>query len=855
MADPTLEDVLKALRAADAAGNVEDARRLAAIADRMTREQPQERGQMMRQVNRGIVDAAGGLVDLINPFDQPHALNPFPNGTGSAREGLRSGMQAAGIEVAEGAPQNSWQAAQRGAGEAAAMIVPAGRTLQAMQAAPGMVGQVAQRLAPGLATPGAAGAEIAAGAASGAAMDATERAGGAPWLQAVAGMAAPVALGGAMAASAYTPTAAATRAIRRTVAPFTASGARDVARQRMQDLAGGPRRAEELAGRIQDETELGLTPAQQTEDPNMLGIERLAAEQDPRLRERLEQRATAAQASADAAFEPGAPPEAAQRFFEQRRREFNTRLSEAVNARQLAAQERAAAASPRMSEAQASQQTYDRVVQALDSARAEERDLWEAVPEEVIIRPSRSQMEAADMIRRAQQPWQRGNLPAHLQAFVDGGDQYTVRDAYDMYSSLREQARAAMAGANPQPRLARNANIVADAILEDLGAIGGETAYGRAINEARAFSSALHETFDRGAVGRILQRTLDGDQQLPPTQALGGTVGRGGQAGADAAQSILRPRGEVGPAAAPDARPFVEDYVRRMFTDAAQRPTGQGETTFSRGAAAKFVRDNGPLLEQFPELRQVVLDAARAGETAEAVQQRVSDVISNPRSARQQALEGFIGGTPEAAVASVYRSDNPARSARLLVQEASRDESGEALAALKGSFALELMQRASSGGQLSGRNLQAALRDPRVARVIGQVFSDQERVRLNQIARQLDIVQNGRAADVGSSLSGSPTSVMVETLARVAGANVGARTGGGNMGASLQAANIGSNRAVDIVRRLTMDKAAQLIADSIEDPQLFRALLMDPGSVRFERQAMPRLLPYLVGGATATVTE
>ena len=79
----TYEDAMKALRAADAAGNVEDGRRIAQIAARLKGQNA--RPGVMAQVNRGIADAAGGLVDFINPFDEPHALNPCPEGTGSAR--------------------------------------------------------------------------------------------------------------------------------------------------------------------------------------------------------------------------------------------------------------------------------------------------------------------------------------------------------------------------------------------------------------------------------------------------------------------------------------------------------------------------------------------------------------------------------------------------------------------------------------------------------------------------------------------------------------------------------------------------------------------------------------------------
>lgn len=852
MAEYTLDQVMTALRNAHEAGDTAGAQRLAQIANQM-RNQPQAApkktvGQAVRgtmsQVNRGIADAAGGLVDLINPFDQPHALNPFPNGTGSARAGLTRAMEASGIDVAQGEPETFGQGLARGVGSAAVGALPAGaiaKGAEVAQGVPQVVNMIGRDASRALSTTGGFVAEAGAGGLSAGAMKAAENAGAPPWLAQTAAIAAPVgAVAAGQLASRISPTRAAVRFAGKTLAPFTTTGGRQVARNRLMELAGGPDRAAELSARTEGPNELGLTPAEMTRDPNMMGLQRLAMEQDPNLRARLEAREGRAEELARQQVRGTGDPARAQGFFEGRVKEFNNRLKGAVQSITERGRTSLEALASRQRPDQASEQTVAYIKSALDGELATEAELWGAIPEGTPYMPSRARSEAMDMIEQATQPWQQGALPRFIRDLAEGPETYTFKEIHSLYSDLRRQSRAAMAGTDQQKALARNANILADAILEDLGAFDPGVPYADQINEARAFSRALHETFDQGAVGRILNRTIDGDERIRPEEALRATVGRTGESSAADARQIN--------AAAPQARPVIEDYLRGRFQNAATRPTTDGSLgEFDRASAARFMRDNSVLLEQYPELRETLINAARQNSRAEDVASAVARVIERPQSARQEALTQFIGTRPEEAVARVFRSDNPARAARLLRQEASRDETGEALAGLKGAFASQLIR----GNQVTPDGILRALDSEETARVFDVIYSPVERARFRRIASDL-AAMNGDAADVGRSLSGSPVSTLVETFAAVKGANIGAQMGGGG-GASIQTANIGANRAREIVRRLTGDKASQLIADAIEDPELFRLLLAD--SVQVEEQLVPRLLPYLVGSTTAVAAE
>jgi len=74
----------------------------------------------MAQLNQGIAEGTGGLLDLLNPFDTPAVANVFGSdfSTGSAKTGIENLMDATGIKRAEGEPEGFWPNVSRGAGQA-----------------------------------------------------------------------------------------------------------------------------------------------------------------------------------------------------------------------------------------------------------------------------------------------------------------------------------------------------------------------------------------------------------------------------------------------------------------------------------------------------------------------------------------------------------------------------------------------------------------------------------------------------------------------------------------------------------------------------------------------------------------
>ena len=58
-----------------------------------------------------------------------------------------------------------------------------------------------------------------------------------------------------------------------------------------------------------------------------------------------------------------------------------------------------------------------------------------------------------------------------------------------------------------------------------------------------------------------------------------------------------------------------------------------------------------------------------------------------------------------------------------------------------------------------------------------------------------------------------------------------------------------------MLRNLTNDRARRLLMDAIEDPELFRTLLMQPEAWARSEAARSRLAPYLAAGVANAVSQ
>ena len=819
----------------------------------------QNLGGFMRGLNKGMAEGFGGMVDFVNPFDEPILGLP---GTGSAVTGIENVFET----IAPGSTQDTAQGAlgefAEGAGQGISAIAPIAKGLQALKRVGGGVGVFADDALRALNSVGGVTAEAVSSGASRSAETAAQDAGAGPLLSTTAGIVAgglsvPAAVGSfgvpkaALKLATKTPGAAfvarQVKGLKRALLPMTDSGATEQAANRLRGLVGGEDRAAELGRMIDPNDPLGLTPAQQTGDPNLLGIERAASAENPLVRERLAARAEAGVEAAQAGIKDlGGDVGDARSFFADRLRTFKSDMADRIDDSIEFGDQSVSGAGPRVSEGGASENAVDRIRDAFEGELRRERELWGAVPEAAQVSTQSSRDTLADLVANTSRA-QQDDIPAiarRLLGRADGaqvgpsqiGDVDTVAELHGLYSELRRISRTAVTGTNQNKNLARISNELADSILQDLGAVDASTAAGKAINEARTFSRALNETFSEGPVGKILQRASGGGDTISPEIALRQTVGRGGPGGKEAADRIQ--------AAAPGAKEDIGEFLRGKFVDAVNAPDGK----FTPTTAERFMRNNRELLAANPELNRELRRALSSRNAAArfSVRNQARQKLINAESAPAR----FNLGPDEKAVLSIIGSDDPAKAARSVVNAARKDTTGNALAGVKAAFTDRLI----GGGEITGQQLNAMLSDKSMLAAMDQVFSAGEIGRMKNIATSLSKMKPSSVTDVGGVIDAS-TNRILETIVRVAAAKRGGSMGGGSMGGSMQTANIAVERAKALMRNLTNVKARAILTQAVEDPELFKELLMSPKRVDISPTSRSKLAPYLFGSGVGQDTS
>jgi hypothetical protein len=813
------------------------------------------RNGFMGQLNQGIAQTVGGAADLLNPFDTPAVANAFGGdfSTGSAQTGIENAMDAASIRRAEEPPEGFWQNVGRGSGQAAAMAPMVGGAAQAMSRAPGLLGAVSDDVAGGVNTVRGLLAETVAGGAGQGAQSAAEDAGAPDWAADTAGLLAGVGAGAAPYAAQMTPGVQLAkrggRMVRGAVAPYTRSGAEAVSSRRLREILGGEERAAEVARTISPENEFGLTPAQQSNEPGLLAVEQEAARVNPGLRDQLDaQMQSSNDAATKAARGMGGNVERAQDFARQR----VERARQAIQDNLQAAKDRAEAAIGSI-QGQRDQTTNSNIVAnelrgALEQAKQVENEAWSAVPlgAQTDFPATR---QAAESIVQATPEAQKPDLPRALSVLDSepfAGQEATVNELHGLYSALRQEARDASSGMSPNKNRARLANEMADAVLSDLQ-MSGDDQISTTINAARQISQEMHETFDQGFVGDLLTRRASGDERIDPLVTLERALQtRPGQA-------VANLTGINQAAPTEPTRGAIDDFMMNRFAETAR--TARDADTPDR--AAEFLRTNDEVVQRLtPGVRQRFDSALQSQNTVEARQGRADRL---DRSIDRSPAARFGSQNAEKALNEILSAPTPRDAATGILRTLRRDPSGEAVEGFKGAVLDRMIQparRASGDGRVTaGRRFTEALQEPRMQQVVRSAFTPEEQNRLNILAaemRKLDAAREN-APDVGS-LSDAPVARLVELPLRILAARQGAQAGGSG-GGSIQTAQMASSNVAKLLSRLQNDRAAQMLQDAVTDPELMRALLMTPESVRTNQKAINRLAPYLVGATSGVMAE
>lgn len=717
----------------------------------------------------------------------------------------------------------------------------------AASTAPGVTGKVATDLTRSLLSVPAVGTEMLAGGLSELGAQAVEEAGGGEVAQNVARVATPFAIPAATAATGAAVNALpgtgylvrTGREAARAFLPMTDTGARQVAREELIRRAGSEQRAAELGERINPADPYNRTPTQQIGDPEFAALEQSVRRDFPTVRERLETREDASRAAIRDDVRTEGSVQDARTFFDRRIAEFRTNLNTRVDRALTEATAGVEANAPRTSESANSARVVNKLKMELDNAVMEERALWAEVPKSITVPTSEARATAQRWVEELGRAG-AGDMPALARRLLleEGGygAEVPASELHRLYSKMREVARNARAGTQTQDTLALVADQIADAALRDLDSVAEVS---EPLRVARAASRSVHEIFDQGAVGRILKRTNAGDEAMTPEAALRGTVGRQGPEGAAAAERIE--------GAAPTASQEVMDYLRGRFTDAIMAADG----TFQPKQAATWLRNNGELLSRYPGLRREFSTALANRNNAEQFAARAK---LRAKIADETAIARFNRGQEDQAVNSILAAADPAQAAISVVRTARKDASGKALAGVKAAFSNRLIEQTTSAdGVLSGRGLKNLLADKNMRAAMMRVFSADEMRRFERIANaaaSMDV----KPSEAGEVIN-APVNALLMRVVQVAAAQTGGKVGAsGSMGGSLQTANIFSRTAQNALRNLTNDGARRLLVRAVEDPELMRALMLNP-TAEMPQWARAKLAPYIAGATAATVAQ
>lgn len=498
---------------------------------------------------------------------------------------------------------------------------------------------------------------------------------------------------------------------------------------------------------------------------------------------------------------------------------------------------------------------------ALQAARAQERELYAAIPETTAV-PFTEAKSQFDILVKQLGKAQQGDVPAIAKRFLGDDsseffgknipvgfrkDETSIKELRALQSKLRETARNARSGDRPSLNKARIADELADAITEDLAKARGGPEVADAISMAVGFSRNLNDRFSRGTVAKILGRTSLGDR-IPPSLTLEQSIGVTGPRARQALDDIVK---AFDSPEAPGSGLVVnaaEDYLRSRFMQSAVE-RGQ----INARAAQRFISQNAEILKRLPALKQQLDEAIESGKSLSLTQRQQERVtFDDPRISKATML---IERGPVEAFRQIgkLKPQEAAKEVQQLINRASRDQTGEALSGLKAGFVEFLLSGARTSARdvqgnpfVSGFALRDALLEPGTRSAANRLFSEAELNRIGIVTRDLIRLEKRRTATLPpEGIIGDRPSRVLETVAGIAGAAVGrsqARRLG--VGGTVQIPGIMANRFRDLVASGVKDPASRLIRDAIEDEVLFKELLMAPieaDTLSLSKQATQRL--------------
>ena len=496
------------------------------------------------------------------------------------------------------------------------------------------------------------------------------------------------------------------------------------------------------------------------------------------------------------------------------------------------------------SEEQANVIVSSQLNRGLETARKQEKQMFNALPLDFPLSTDRFARTYRDMIAQETGRTTAQDAPESAAPFLGTlrfgprrgepriGQVVTIGEMRSMIGKLRAEQREATSAFGPKNfNRARIATKLADALAEDLqDAITASSTrptnpempaslldpnVTADLSAAVAHSKALNKTYRNPIIENLFAKNDAGERIIPETRVVSSLFGgaEGNRENFDFLMNAVEDSNVV--------REELKEYLRyTMFNS-------QG---WNRAAAQRMLDENDRLLDRMPEFRDEIQGAIDLDDMSILRSDKIKETFDGPMN----AATIFVGDTPANAINKIFNDVNPTRQLAMTMRLAAKDESGNAMQGLKQAFADNLFEQAADeaydgvgGTRFLNYNKFAELnRKETVQNAMRQLFDPNEMrrfQRLSATARRLQMARESTGTLEG--IQDDLASKLLLVASRLAGARIGGGVlSGVSLGSSLQSANIISATLRDMVQAGIENPSEQIIKLAVFDEGLFKAL-------------------------------
>lgn len=519
-------------------------------------------------------------------------------------------------------------------------------------------------------------------------------------------------------------------------------------RSGIQALGGDP---EDVLARLQQETrEIPPALAESVDDPYILGKTAQSARNDPTFRRKFTEKSASLLGDLDERIAREASGTdklraSATKRYEIFRNSLDDRLSAAREASSKAAGN-ITTDEPRVRSA-LGRRSSEIMDETLSEARDVEAKFWGRVNKDIsgAIMPS----DSADglvgtMARMRSRRLDRADpmpdiITENVGLYAEAGET-SVGKLNTFRSRMLEMARRTTDPNQEKDRATFLA--MADAAKNEISHIvqnNGDDSAKTALDDAREFSRALHDTFTRSYAGDTIKTRTTGEEAIMPETVLRRAFSSGNEVGETQfremreATEFLPARGFGDPQKVTEMRNLQDRYLR--LTAAEMTDPVTGEIKPSRISA--WMKKNQGTLDDFPEMRRDLQNAMKA-QNREAALARHYRKWTTPQ-ARKSAYAELVGNeNPAAVVRAAESSKMPTQELENLARLAKRNGPAAREGLSASVFENIIEQSRDASGGMAFDKLQRNLRESRALRVMQSsgVISDTQIANANRIAQE-----------------------------------------------------------------------------------------------------------------------